>query len=401
VRWRLIHRQSTLTLGDKEYREFMTETYPPNLSIDEIKVKIQQTSKNPNIGKTHQVELKGGPRAFRIATIFEIMNPTKNELHHLSLRLDSFEKTKQAWNVKPEKSIQLGGETPNEIKALHEFLSAILSQHYPGCAGDFRLVASDQFKLLQSIAGLLPNLPGARKLELAKKLLESLDASDIDPDAFIDAFQGSSPEAVKYIGVAARFVQYKSAFAVLKSLIESSDDSESKYQNHLKENPWEFGSEYSEILDRRKWTRDDNLDFMLRRTVDNYLEIIEIKTPAVMPLFNYDKSHDSYYASAKLSQVMGQVYRYIEEVERNRDSIIAQDKIDPLKIRARIIIGVDGSEIEQAALRTMNSHLHRVEIITFDQLLRVAKRTLDIFESQISTANRITPVDERDDDIPF
>ena len=121
-----------------------------------------------------------------------------------------------------------------------------------------------------------------------------------------------------------------------------------------------------------------------------------------MPLFNHDKSHDSYYASAKLSLVIGQVYRYIEEVERNRDSIIAQDKIDPLKIRARVIIGVDGSEAEQAALRIMNSHLPvRSEIVTYDQLLRVAKRTLDIFESQIAVGNRLLPSEEWDDDTPL
>ena len=118
-----------------------------------------------------------------------------------------------------------------------------------------------------------------------------------------------------------------------------------------------------------------------------------------MPLFNYDKSHDSYYASAKLSQVMGQVYLYIEEVERNRDLIIAKDRFDPLKIRARIIIGTDGDEAQQAALRTMNSHLHRVEILTFDQLLRIAQRTLEIFESQISGAKEELIND--DEDIPF
>lgn len=379
----------------------MCETYPASLSLEQIKVRIQETFGNPNIGKTHQVILKDGPRAYRIATVFEIMDPKRHALHHLSLRLDSFEKTKQAWKAKPEKSIQIDGEKPNEIKALYEFLSVILSGHYPDCAGDFRVIDSDKYKAFENIASLIPNLSGGRKVELVKKLLESIESSDVDPDLFIDAFKHSSPEAVKYIGVAARFVQYKSAFAHLERLIRSLDERETRYQNHLKENLWIFGSEYSEILERRKWTRDDNLDFMLRRTVDNYLEIIEIKTPATMPLFNYDKSHDSYYASAKLSMVIGQVYRYIEEVERNRDSIISQDKIDPLKIRARVIVGVDGSEAEQAALRIMNSHLHRVEIVTYDQLLRVAKRTLDIFKSQIADGSRFVPTEESDDDIPL
>jgi len=377
----------------------ISETYPASFSLEDIKVKIQETSRNPNIGKTHQVVLKDGPRAYRIATVFEIMNPNKHELHHLSLRLDSFDKTKQAWRSKPEKSIQIDGEKPDEIKALFEFLSAILSEHYPDCSGDYRIIDSVKYKTLESVVSLIPHLSGGKKVELVKKLLESLEASDVDPNLFMNAFKHSSPEAVRYIGVAARFVQYKTAFAHLEGLIRSSDDSETKFQSHLKENPWIFGSEYSEILDRRKWTRDDNLDFMLRRTVDNYLEIIEIKTPAAMPLFNYDKSHDSYYASAKLSMVVGQVYRYIEEVERNRDSIIAQDKIDPLKIRARVIVGVDGSEEEQAALRIINSHLNRVEIVTYDQLLRVAKRTLSIFESQIAERSRLTPNYDWDDNI--
>ena len=377
----------------------MEDNYPPDFSLEEIKIKIQQTSKNPNIGKTHQVTLKDGPRTFRIATIFEIINPKNQELHHLSLQLDSFDKTKSAWKAKPDKKIVIKGKDPDEIKILSDFLSATLSEHYPDSTGEFRVVTSDQYKLIESLAGLLPKLPGSQKLELTKQLLLTLESSDIEAGEFIDAFQNTTPEVVKNIEVAAKYVQYKAAFTEMKSLVSASDPSESKYQNHLQQNPWIFGSEYSEILDRRTWARDDHLDFMLRRTVDNYLEIIEIKTPATMPLFNYDKNHDSYYASAKLSQVIGQVYLYIEEVERNRDLIIAKDRFDPLKIRARIIVGTDGDEAQQSALRTMNSHLHRVEILTFDQLLRIAQRTLEIFESQISGAKEELIND--DEDVPF
>jgi hypothetical protein len=39
-----------------------------------------------------------------------------------------------------------------------------------------------------------------------------------------------------------------------------------------------FGSEYSELLLRRTWTRDDERDYVLGRTVDDHLEIVEIKT---------------------------------------------------------------------------------------------------------------------------
>jgi hypothetical protein len=158
-----------------------------------------------------------------------------------------------------------------------------------------------------------------------------------------------------------------------------------------------FGSEYSELLPRRTWTRDDRLDYMLRRTVDGFLEIVEIKTAFSEPLFLYDASHDSHYPSARLSPVLGQVARYIEEVERDRDSIIAKDSVDTLKIRARVILGRDGSNKHQVALRSFNSHLHRIEIFTYDQLIRIAERVLGVFDE------RPPDVAEQnfDDDIPF
>lgn len=134
---------------------------------------------------------------------------------------------------------------------------------------------------------------------------------------------------------------------------------------------------------------------MLRKTVDGYLEIVEIKTAFKESLFLYDSSHDSYYPSAKLSPVIGQVIRYIEEVERNRDAIIAKDGTDTLKIRARIIVGRDGNKQCQAALRNLNAHLHRIEILTFDQLLKIAERVLAMFNTDAETQ------EEEVNDIPF
>ena len=88
-------------------------------------------------------------------------------------------------------------------------------------------------------------------------------------------------------------------------------------------------------------------------------------------------------------------------MERDRDSILAKDGSDTLKIRARIIIGRDGDADHQNALRNFNAHLHRIEIYIFDQLLRVGKHVLDIFQEQITqdNDNDEPPFDE--DEIPF
>ena len=76
--------------------------------------------------------------------------------------------------------------------------------------------------------------------------------------------------------------------------------------------------------------------------------------------------------------------RYIDEVERNRNSILATDGCDTLNIRARLIIGRDGDDRQQAALRAFKMHLHRIEVLTFDQLLRIAKRVLSVFEDKLA-----------------
>lgn len=377
----------------------MSDTLPSELSLEDVQVRIRTSGGNPNIGKTHQVVLKNGPRTYRVATIFEIMHPAKGTLHHLSLRLDSYDKTKAGWKIKPEKSIHLEGKDPDEITALEAFVSTALANKSTAATGSFHLVPDAKFRLLEDLAQALPKLPGPRKLELLRQLLGSLDISGSDTNQVVEELTTATPETVRNLGVAARYVQYRGAYEELERLVSTPDVPESRLQQHLQSNPWIFGSEYSELLDRRRWTRDDNLDFMLRRTVDGYLEIIEIKTPFEEPLFRVDHSHDSHYPSSKLSQSVGQVLRYIEEIERSRDSIIAGDNVDPLKIRARVVLGRDGDDAQKAALRSFNAHLHRIEILTFDQLLRIGQRTIEIFKESIASANGVP--EDSGDDIPF
>jgi hypothetical protein len=223
-------------------------------------------------------------------------------------------------------------------------------------------------------------------MRLVRALLDNLDIASVEPEEWLHVFDAGSDGVRRVIAVSSRFAEYRRVRDQLAALIANPNVPESDLQGMLKKNPWLFGSEYSRLVSRRTWTRDDRLDFMLRRTADDYLEIIEIKTPFRQSLFRYDESHDSYAPGVPLSNVLGQVVRYIEEVERNRDSIIAKDACDPLKIRARVIIGRDGDEYQQRALRNFNGHLHRIEVLTFDQLLRIADRVLSVFEDTLTKA---------------
>ncbi len=374
---------------------------PPNTSLEDVILKIKETYSNPSVGKTFQVVLKDGPRTFKIATLLEIKDSNTNQFHHYSLKIDSINRNKASWFAKPEKSIHLDGNENNEIEKLFTFLKAVLEGNISTEVGDLHIINTEQYIGLGNVLEWLPKLASTDKLELAKTIFSHLENSASDISQFVTVFQNSDKDIINHISIASRIVQFKEAHKKLQTLIDNTANvSESMIQKHLEENPWCFGSEYSELIDRRTWARDDKLDFMLRRTADNYLEIIEIKTPLKEPLFIYDASHKSYYSSSKLSQVIGQVVQYIEEVERQRDFIIIKDKCDTLKIRVKIIIGRDGDDAQQSALRNLNSYLHRIEVITFDQLLRIANRVLEVFENE-TINNGKENVSEEAGDIPF
>lgn len=370
---------------------------PPETSLDDVLVRIRQSNKNPNIGSVKQVVLKEGPRAFRVATLYEIRN-AEGKFHHHSLTLTQVDKTKQSWTATAEKVFRI---EKDELNKLHTLLEASRSGQLDAETGDVHIVRQQDFEKYEHIVETFPDLGDEAKTELVVQLLSQLDSEDINANDLVSAFEKTGQETLRNIATASKLVSYKEALQELIKLVEDLSTTEHQLQAHLNANPWMFGSEYSELLSRRTWTRDDSLDYMLRRTADNYLEVVEIKRAFADALFIHDEGRDSYYPSAKLSPVIGQVTRYIEEVDRNRDQIIAKDRIDPLKIRAKVIVGRDGSGEHNAALRNLNSHLYRIEIITFDQLIRIAERVLAIFDEYVPIEIAGSPMVDLDDDIPF
>ncbi len=190
----------------------------------------------------------------------------------------------------------------------------------------------------------------------------------------------SDPDGSRQAAAALNVGRFRAALDKLLADIEA-DVQEPVLQKHLEAHPWMFGSEYSELLDQRKWTRNEQQDFVLRRTTDGYIEVIEIKTPLEgRALFRYDRSHDTYFPGSELSTAIGQIVHYLEEFDADRLAIEHRDEVDVNKVRAKIIIGRDGDEEQCKALRSLNGHLHRIEILTFDQLARIAGQVVRYLE---------------------
>lgn len=124
---------------------------PPETTLDDVKVRIRKAYKNPNVGKIHQAVLKDGPRTFRLATLLEIIDTKTGDLHHYSLKIDSIERLKAGWFSKPQKSVRLEGDNPNEIEHLCRFLNALTEGKLSNRTGELHIIGSDEYEKLENL----------------------------------------------------------------------------------------------------------------------------------------------------------------------------------------------------------------------------------------------------------
>jgi hypothetical protein len=369
----------------------------PKATIDEVEVRIRSSIKNPNVGKVETIRLKDGPEVFKIATAMQILNKDKTH-HHWDVKI--YHGRLRGPALQHDRCATLD-ET--EALRLKMFLTHLFDDESQRADGDYALVDKNRLDVLGELETFLQTGSPEDRVRYLRLMAQTFEATSVDKEQLELAFGSSQAHAVRALGAGARFVSYGKILDQLGSMISDGSYKESDYQRILSENPWLFGSEYSELLSRRNWTRDEQLDFMLRRTADGYVEVVEIKTPISEPLFRMDGSHKTLVPSSNLSGVIGQVINYMSKIERNRDSIIATDNLDPMKIRARIIIGRDNNDKQVAALRELNHHLHGIEVLTFDQLLRIGNRVVSIFEAEATSEplENNLPLPANDDDIPF
>lgn len=358
---------------------------PAKASFEEVLFHREKFENNPNLLFRDHAVLKDGPRAYKVAQHLVVVDHGTGEIHHHVLRLETYRHrpgsrtTDGGWYLDIPYSITLDDDDGNEIARLLTFLKAICGDRMPGDPGDYLVLPVEPDTSHDAVRRLLSAVPDASKLDVVSEALAAVKGEPEVLKRLAERVSGD-PDAQKDIAAAFNLARFSEALEEFGGLIDANA-SERAFQAHLEEHPWIFGSEYSELLDRRTWTRDKQQDFMLRRTTDGYLEIVEIKTPLDGDaLFRYDPSHDSHFPRSEVTKVVGQVMRYLDDIDADRFRIEAHDGENVNKIRAKIIIGRDGDERQMTALRVFNSHLHRIEVLTFDQLLRTGQRVLAYLE---------------------
>jgi hypothetical protein len=189
----------------------------------------------------------------------------------------------------------------------------------------------------------------------------------------------------------------------------SLSEDEHYWKRFLKENKWIFGASYIDILE------EDRIDIHHQTDIPfavegGFMDIVELKKPS-FPFWTKTRSGDDYryrgkflIPGAELRGAIAQLTGYIFQAEKQVDSsdyIQDHQGVVPLKPRGVVVHGRSNTWTKDhwQAYRLLNDELHGIQVITFDQLLERARKSLESFRPPADEPD-IT-VGRRSEDIPF
>lgn len=171
-----------------------------------------------------------------------------------------------------------------------------------------------------------------------------------------------------------RVPEFKDKLKEFRQLI-SEEKTEPAYQKFLKNNFWVFGLEYVSAKSQKMAGASNKPDFSLER-YDKYRDIVEIKRPQDKVFVKFRKSR--FNQGPKLKEALAEVMDYVDYFLTHINDEMVEYGETYYKPRAIIIIG--RRESFEKYIKQLNSFLHRIEIVTYDDLLDRAEKIIEFYE---------------------
>jgi hypothetical protein len=248
-------------------------------------------------------------------------------------------------------------------------LRDVIEDKFPD-SGKYQQLSGDS-----TIDGLVQTiLAGKMPAESAEQIIKALAEN---PDAY-EVFRDSDASQL----LASTVNQYRQQQAVqaLDSVVRDPVSAENDVQRILDKQWWMFGGRFIDKAKRRSLTVLDQLDVPLIRS-DGSLHIVELKQANIPGLIRKHRNH--LVVGNDVHEAVSQAMNYLVSLDEQRAQILTDLGIDVRRAAATIVVGhtdfVDGFTADQVheTIRTYNSHLSRVEVITFDELVSGATKSLD------------------------
>lgn len=352
-------------------------------SAESFKIWVSNQSPAPgHLGMTGAT-LKTGRDVCKTATLAKFGNRETGEIRKQQLTVT----TAPAFRTSPgydfdNPSVRWSCED-EEIHRLVAFLTSEVEQ-----TGRYRLIDA------QSPASLLDELltvPGLQMVELLRDLLERDNALPALRELLAADDSGMSLAQTIVLG------QRRTLIEELQRLARTDGVTETQMQEKLGEEYWVFGGRYVGVASRNLTPLDQH-DIPLL-SADGTLHIVELKGPCVPHLVRRHRNH--YIVGTEVHQAVSQAMNYLRALDELGSTLTTMyanetgESYDFRRVFATIVIGHpdhvrDGcsEKIIDQTLRTYNSHLSRLEVRTYKEVLESAERTLAFEEASLITDGR-------------
>ncbi|MBM7776357.1 hypothetical protein JOD54_006561 [Actinokineospora baliensis] len=168
--------------------------------------------------------------------------------------------------------------------------------------------------------------------------------------------------------------------SAVREVVRTAGRLERDIQTALGNAWWMFGGEFAGEAVRRRMVDTIELDIPLLRP-DGVLHVVELKRADVLTVRRH---RNGLIVASAVHEAVGQVMNYLTLLDEQRGAVFEEFSIDTRRASATIVVGhpdfqddLTAAEIHET-LRIFNSHLSRVEVISYQQLVDRAERVLDL-----------------------
>lgn len=155
----------------------------------------------------------------------------------------------------------------------------------------------------------------------------------------------------------------------LQKLIDDPETLEKDFQDLLQDNPWVFGGEVARSHTLRNISTQDQIDIPIIRG-DGSMVIVELKRAKAAQIKKTD--HEYPVLSDGVHTAVQQAERYLYVLDKKVNELQMEQRFDARRATSLVVIGVwpDLKDLEkdrfEESFRIYNSHLARVQVITYD-----------------------------------
>ncbi|MFD6563866.1 Shedu anti-phage system protein SduA domain-containing protein [Micromonospora profundi] len=176
----------------------------------------------------------------------------------------------------------------------------------------------------------------------------------------------------------------------LTAAVHNPHSTEADLQREIQRNLWIFGGSYLPELGRRRLVAGSEVDIPLLRP-DGSLHVVELKRANVRIM---TRQRNGLIPNGEVHRAMGQVMNYLLALDEDRSRILDRHGVDVRRAGATVVIGhprfqpdLDEAGMNEV-LRTYSSHLARIQVLTYKQLLDGASNALGLAQADASRRMR-------------